>query len=472
MPFPPFPTIPAPVTWVKGEHVNAAILRSDVLNALQLLTQPPMFAGAQSGVPQAFTATLASPAVFTTSAAIASGQPVVLSGGSLPGGFSAGTVYYVVGASSSGAGAATTFQLASTLGGTGINSSSAGSGTITQVQPIASATWTPINLDTQITDPWNGHLLTANVPYYYAMLPGFYLAEVTAVPSYVGGAGTVSAGIYSQQGTSLPANHGGQRAPNSGTASRYPQVTAAKLLQFSVAGVYGGVGNNYAAAELYQDSGSSVTLLATATRYTQLALTWLVSLTGNPALPVPDNDTWPTAPLLLGRTFVNKNIRDTISFLVYPAVFEASFSGSATLAAQASLPSVGTLLALDATPNADTHSGWNSGTSTYRFPRPGIYYLFGQCSLQSRTTSTAIAAGLTLTSVNYNGGAAFTIWGAPQAAIASGSNVNSAVVRRHVRVAAGDTVSLAGFQADSGANAAAVNNATWKNRLIVAWRAK
>lgn len=75
---------------------------------------------------QLFTATLASPAVFTVpGSAYANGVPVELSGASLPTGFTAGTVYYVV--SSSGS----TFQLSATSGGAGINSSSTGSGTVT-----------------------------------------------------------------------------------------------------------------------------------------------------------------------------------------------------------------------------------------------------------------------------------------------------------------------------------------------------
>jgi hypothetical protein len=75
-----------------------------------------------------FTATDASPAVFTLpSGSLANGTPVALSGSSLPGGFSAGTTYWVVSASGS------TFELAATSGGTAINSTSAGSGTLYQV---------------------------------------------------------------------------------------------------------------------------------------------------------------------------------------------------------------------------------------------------------------------------------------------------------------------------------------------------
>lgn len=79
-----------------------------------------------------FTATHASPAVFTAPSStgntqLANGMAAVLSGGSLPGGFTAGT-YYLVGVAS------TTFGLAATAGGSPIASTSAGSGTLTVTQ--------------------------------------------------------------------------------------------------------------------------------------------------------------------------------------------------------------------------------------------------------------------------------------------------------------------------------------------------
>jgi hypothetical protein len=84
-----------------------------------------------SAAPQySFTATKASPAVFTaTGSAYAAGETVLLSGASLPGGFTAGTFYFVVHP------AGPTFQLAATQGGPGIASTSAGSGTVQFLTP-------------------------------------------------------------------------------------------------------------------------------------------------------------------------------------------------------------------------------------------------------------------------------------------------------------------------------------------------
>jgi hypothetical protein len=78
-----------------------------------------------TGAPSySFTATNASPCVFTaTGSYYYDGATVTISGGSLPTGFTAGT-YYVVNASGA------TFELAATSGGTAINSTSTGSGTV------------------------------------------------------------------------------------------------------------------------------------------------------------------------------------------------------------------------------------------------------------------------------------------------------------------------------------------------------
>ena len=74
-----------------------------------------------------YTATNASPAVFTcASPTFANGIQVVLSGGTPPTGFTNGTGYFVVNASGN------TFQLSATSGGAAINSTSTGNGTVTQ----------------------------------------------------------------------------------------------------------------------------------------------------------------------------------------------------------------------------------------------------------------------------------------------------------------------------------------------------
>lgn len=84
-----------------------------------------------AGTAVVFTATNASPCVFTAPATnYSSGQPVVLApiaGGAIPTGFTADQIYYVAGTPSA---TANTFSLASTLGGAAVNSSSTGTGIV------------------------------------------------------------------------------------------------------------------------------------------------------------------------------------------------------------------------------------------------------------------------------------------------------------------------------------------------------
>jgi hypothetical protein len=88
-----------------------------------------------AGTPYAFTATLASPGVFTApGSSFSNGNTVVVfpgAGATLPTGVTAGTVYYIV--SASGA----TFELSATSGGSGINLSAAGAGIVQAVTPEA-----------------------------------------------------------------------------------------------------------------------------------------------------------------------------------------------------------------------------------------------------------------------------------------------------------------------------------------------
>lgn len=95
-------------------------------SAFTAVTAAPNTQRVTTAAAQTFTATNASPCVFTVpGSAYANGVPVVLSGASVPTGFTAGTVYYVVASSGS------TFELSATSGGSAINSSSTGSGTVT-----------------------------------------------------------------------------------------------------------------------------------------------------------------------------------------------------------------------------------------------------------------------------------------------------------------------------------------------------
>lgn len=84
--------------------------------------------GNDAGAQYAFTATAATPGLFTApGSSYSNGQAVVLfpgAGGTLPGGLTAGTIYYVVSA------AGATFSLSATSGGAAITTSAVGSGIV------------------------------------------------------------------------------------------------------------------------------------------------------------------------------------------------------------------------------------------------------------------------------------------------------------------------------------------------------
>lgn len=90
------------------------------------------FSLAAAGTFFSFTATNASPCVFTAAgSAYTAGQAVSLFGAGLPAGFTAGTPYYIV--SPSG----TSFSLAATPGGAAIASTSTGTGTVVTCQYLS-----------------------------------------------------------------------------------------------------------------------------------------------------------------------------------------------------------------------------------------------------------------------------------------------------------------------------------------------
>lgn len=464
MPFPPYPSTPAPVTYPEDANIPASTLRSDVDNAVLLLTQAPLFVGSQTGAPTPFTAAAGSAAVFTSAGiGYQTSQPLILSGSSLPGGFNTSTTYYTVAVSGQ------TFSLATSAGGSALTASLGGVGTATSIQFIPSGTVpTALNIDTTVTDPWAGHLTTSNLPIYYAILPGYYLCEMQAPLNYTGGSGNVAVAIQGQEGSGPLTTYCGQSMPNSGTSSRYAQPSVAKLLAFSVAGSYGAPANNYVQGALYQTSGTQQTCLITSTRYPQLQVQWVSDLTGTSGLQVPDNDAWPEPPLPVTSVFTNKNVRDTILFLSYPPLAEMYLAGSQTLASQTSLPSPGSAVSLD-TAYIDTYSAFNATTHTWTAPVPGTYWCYGQAPVTGGSGAVSVDCGLNVTSANYNGGTVFTVWGGAQVASTSSSEVNCANVRRLLRLNAGDTLQLAAYQ-DGATTPLLQAGGEWQCRLITIWR--
>lgn len=106
--------------------LNATASQTPV-NLQSSTVKPPIYL---SSIQQNVTCTSATPMVATGTVALLNGTAVILGGTAVPTGFTAGTVYYVVNTSG------LTFQLAATVGGAAIASSSTGTA-VTAYSPSA-----------------------------------------------------------------------------------------------------------------------------------------------------------------------------------------------------------------------------------------------------------------------------------------------------------------------------------------------
>jgi len=335
-------------------------------------------------------------------------------------------------------------------------------------QSIATSAETAVTLDAELFDNWNGHQVSTASSKYFGMFAGWYLAEGSVPLSFTGGTNTMSALIGGVQNAGTATNFGGQRLAND--SGRQTVATAAKLMKMQQVGTFNGAGNDYVQLIAYQGTGSSQTLSSDATKFPYLHVRWVSALSGTQPLAVPANPAWPPPPSYITSSFLNANIRDTIRFLVYPPVFECAQNSAQSLASATSVPATGTTITMGSGVVVDNYGAYSTSTSTWTAPVAGVYYCYGVVGLTVGANTVSMGAGLTVSSANYNNGTAFTIWGGTMNTLASAVQANN--VRRRLRLNAGDTIKLAGFQRDSTSAAATVNNSgDWQPRLIIVWEA-
>jgi hypothetical protein len=332
-------------------------------------------------------------------------------------------------------------------------------------QGITNNNWTGVELDSEYMDWWNGHRQNtgASSANYYAPLAGYYLAEVScAFPP--AGSSLCSAGFQFSSGGGVLVNVGCQRAL--ANATRNIQVGGSFLVAQST--ITGWGTGDYVGAAAWQNTGASEDLINATAQFPAMSARWVGALTGTEPLPVPTNPAFPSPPAPLGFAFMNANVRDGISFLAYPPLFEASYAaGTATLASATSLPSTGALLKMDSV-GIDTYGAYSTSTGKWTAPVAGIYYWYAQTSLATAAGALALASGATVTSPNYSAGTAQTMWGGGMQAATSTTNV--AIWRRRLRLNAGDTVSCSGWYRDSAAAAATVvGSGQWQTRILSVW---
>jgi hypothetical protein len=334
-------------------------------------------------------------------------------------------------------------------------------------QVIASGITTPnlIVLDTEVVDNWNGHQISTFPAQYFGQFQGWYLCECTFPLQYTGGTGSVAAGIqYGTTGAST-FSVGGMRVENS---SGFRTICgAAKLVNMvNVGGAF--ATGDWVGMWASQSSGTGQAPTETASRFPSLSVRWVAANSGTNFLAVPVNAAWPVPPSFVTSSFLNTNIRDTINFLTYPPVMEYSLqTGGFNISSQSAVPTLGQTVVLD-TPTVDNYFSYNIVSGAWTAPSSGVYYVYGCFALLTGANQVATAAGLTITSSNYNGGTPFTWWGGAQSAVVSGTA--SVQTRRRLRLNGGDTIELAAFQNDSGgANASCTSTGLWLCRLITVW---
>jgi len=336
-------------------------------------------------------------------------------------------------------------------------------------QSIANTTETLVTMGGELTDPWGNHVGTNSG--IYPSLPGWYLCESTVPTSYGTATGVNVAGIGAVQGGgSLSYFDGGKVAMEAGFSA---QPTAAKLVRISTVSPP----TDYYAASTYQSSGAAQNTQVTASKFPILHAHWVAALTGTTGLPVPPTaTTWPAPPSYMTSAMLNSDVRDAIRFLTYPPIVEAQSGANQSIASQSSPPTTGTALTNLTNETIDNYSAFAS--STFTAPVAGLYFMYGQVSFSEAgiTTGQARGAGLTVTSSNYNSGTTITLWGSVEAPCTGSSTSQNlghcAVVRRHIRLNAGDTVRLAAYSAESGAASRTAGNAgNSQCRFIAVWRA-
>jgi hypothetical protein len=332
-------------------------------------------------------------------------------------------------------------------------------------QSIPNATTTGVMLDTELFDNWNGHSDGDNPQAYYGMVQGWYLCECT-IPLNASTTGLQAALICGVQNQGALTTYGGGLE---GYSASFAYQNAAAMLMEQV-GTLDGASNDYIYAGAWQNnSGASNQPLSNTTgAYPWLNCRWVSAISGTEPLSVPANAAFPAPPALLGHTFMNTNIRDTIRFLTYPPVMEAFYTGGGTFPSESTIPTVGTTTPLGSK-TVDNYSAFSTSTYTWTAPVAGLYYAYGCVSGVASAHGSNLAAGITVTSANYNSGTQITLWGGAIAVVVS--ETNAAIVRKRLRLNAGDTVQLGSFQYDTVNPDITWGAAPWESRLIMVWMA-
>jgi hypothetical protein len=302
---------------------------------------------------------------------------------------------------------------------------------------IPASAWTPVVLDTEQSDPWNGHaVLTGSVDVpqnYYCQAAGWYLGEGYVPWVYTGATNyAFSAGLGVSTAGGLTTYQGQQHITSAGLS---PGVFAADLFQMTRTGVPGSSGSDYVQLQAWTNASGGADLDASTANYPRLSVRW--AGTGNlSVLGVPANAAFPVPPVFVDNTWLNTNIRDTLKFLINPPMIR--YTTPSVSALVATTWPAGTPITLTGE-TLDNQSAYSTSTGLFTAPAAGVYYIIAQVAVAVTSTASAshFAAGIAV-----NGG---TTWGNAVYIPAGVTGTVIATATGRFRMSAGGTAGLVGF---------------------------
>lgn len=437
MPLPPYPVMPAPRTWSRGDKILTPLLRNDLRNAALLLENRPLLVAAQTTTGQSVVGTstwvpLQLDTEYVDNWArhqIPSAQyPVPLGGwylleGDVSMGVAVGNTV-ACGFNLTQAGVVGNYQCGMNFAN-GINAVQATGALLAQLDPNTS--------DSAAIAIWQNSTVTNS------LASAKFKAEWVAQPTSLGyGTGTV---VASPQPAAM-------WAPGGGTT--LIQNINPGAIAMRVASTTGIVVGGYLGLDYYL--GQPV--LPTAEVVQVQSISGGNVFISAPAYPHAANG---LVAVPVSAAFMNQQARDLINFLAYPPIAFLYGGTPTSLVAQtwpaATVFTWGSLV-------VDNFSGWNpSNRSQYVFPVSGVYEVYGQVSLQSGGPPT-LSAGLSISGQQI-------MWGVTLQSPAGAARPACATVRRLVRVTAGQAVQLYG---STSATTATYTTVASGSRLIVVFR--
>lgn len=314
---------------------------------------------------------------------------------------------------------------------------------------IPASAFTAISLDTDQSDPWNGHSpLGADPQNWYCQAPGWYLGEGHVPWTYTSATSRLfGAAIGVSTAGGLITLKGQQHWTNSG---QNPGVFAADIFELSRTGAPGSSGSDFVQLQAFT-TATGVSVQGSTPNNPRLSVRW-IGTGADSALGAPASPGWPVPPAFVTPAFLNASIRDALRFLANPPF--ARLTGPVPPFLTPGTFPAATAIGLGAV-TVDNYSaadgeGWTA-------PVAGVHYIYAQADLAGSPLGGIAAAG-----VSVNGNVTF----GQSVQYSSRSDPPDLIVSAcgRFRLNAGDEVALAAFQSSTSSLPVGPDS-----KLIIIW---